>query len=282
MPLADGKLERATEWERVKGSEPVDQSKGGESVRAVDRALDILLAFQGAERGLTVAELVKRVDLSRPTLYRLLNTLELKGFVASSGDPQRFRLGPSVARLAHSWSTSLKLSDVAEPAMRRVWNATEETVALFIPDGLMRLCAAEIPSPQALSFKRGVGYRERLVVGASGRSILAFMDHIDLAAYTEGIDIDIEKCRDELRKIRRRGYAVSRDELIQGAVAIAAPVFDGAERVVGSLAVFGPSVRLSEARVHEFGRLLVREVGDISASLGKVRPTETQLTPTHP
>jgi DNA-binding IclR family transcriptional regulator len=231
-----------------------------------------LLAFNGVEGGLTVVELNKRVELSRPTLYRLLNTLELKGFVVASGDPQRFRLGPSVARLAHSWTTSLKLSDVAEPAMRRVWNATEETVALFVPEGLMRLCVAEIPSPHALSFKRGLGYRERLVVGASGRSILAHIeDRVDVAAYAEGIDIDIDKYREELRKIRRRGYAVSRDELIQGAVAIAAPVFDGSEQVVGSLAVFGPSVRLPDTRVQEFGRILVREIGDISASLGKVR-----------
>jgi DNA-binding IclR family transcriptional regulator len=256
----------------VKDSELVDQVKAGDSVRAVDRALDILLAFNGVEGGLTVVELNKRVELSRPTLYRLLNTLELKGFVVASGDPQRFRLGPSVAQLAHSWTTSLKLSDVAEPAMRRVWNATEETVALFVPEGLMRLCVAEIPSPHALSFKRGVGYRERLVVGASGRSILAHIeDRVDVAAYAEGIDIDIDKYREELRKIRRRGYAVSRDELIQGAVAIAAPIIDGAEQVVGSLAVFGPSVRLPDARVQEFGRILVREVGDISASLGKVR-----------
>jgi DNA-binding IclR family transcriptional regulator len=274
MLASNGKLQPVTERTVVKHSETVDQGKATDSVRAVDRALDILLAFNGAEGGLTVAELIKRVDLSRPTLYRLLNTLELKGFVASSGDPQRFRLGPSVARLAHSWSTSLKLSDVAEPAMRRVWNATEETVALFVPDGLMRLCVAEMPSPQALSFKRGVGYRERLVVGASGRCILAHIeDRIDLATYAEGLEIDIEKYRAELRRIRSRGFAVSRDELIQGAVAIAAPILDGAEQVVGSLAVFGPSVRLPEARVQEFGRLLVREVADISASLGKVGPT---------
>jgi predicted DNA-binding transcriptional regulator AlpA len=166
--VSNGKLQPVTERTLVMDSESVDQGKATDSVRAVDRALDILLAFNGAEGGLTVAELIKRVDLSRPTLYRLLNTLELKGFVASSGDPQRFRLGPSVARLAHSWSTSLKLSDVAEPAMRRVWNATEETVALFVPDGLMRLCVAEMPSPQALSFKRGVGYRERWWLAQAG------------------------------------------------------------------------------------------------------------------
>jgi DNA-binding IclR family transcriptional regulator len=244
-----------------------------DSVRAVDRALDILLAFQGIEGGLSVAELLKRVDLSRPTLYRLLRTLEGKGFVVSAGDPQRFRLGPAVAQLAHAWNASLRLADVAEPAMRRVWEATGETVALFVPEGLMRLCVAEVPSQQALSFKRGVGYRERLMLGASGRSILAqFYDSVDLGVYAEGLQVDLAACRSELAKIRRRGFAVSRDELMVGAVAVAAPIFDGANLVAGSLGVFGPTVRLPEARVQEFARLVIREAATISAALGQGRP----------
>ena len=130
-----------------------------------------------------------------------------------------------------------------------------------------------MPSRQALSFRRGVGYRERLVRGASGRSILAQLDAgIDLESYAAGIDIDLDKCRAELAKIRKRGYAVSRNELIEGAVAIAAPVFDGSNRVVASLGVFGPSVRLPQARVDEFGPLLVREGAALSAALGHAIP----------
>jgi DNA-binding IclR family transcriptional regulator len=254
---------------------PIEQDKASDSVRAVDRALDILLAFNGVDDGLSASELLKRVDLSRPTLYRLLHTLEQKGFVVSSGDPQRFSLGPSVAQLAHSWNSSVKLSEVAEPAMRRLWEATGETVALFVPDGLMRLCVAEMPSQHALSFRRGVGYRERLVLGASGRSILAHVDdNIDLAVHVAGVDVDIDKCREELKKVRRRGYAVSRDELIKGAVAVAAPIFDGNDRVVGSLAVFGPSVRLAEATVQHIGGLLTNEASSVSAALGKARATK--------
>ena len=71
--------------------------KAGDSVRAVDRALDILLAFQPHDDALTVSELLRRVDLSRPTLYRLLRTLQQKQFLIASGDPQRFRLGPRTA-----------------------------------------------------------------------------------------------------------------------------------------------------------------------------------------
>jgi DNA-binding IclR family transcriptional regulator len=224
-----------------------------ENVRAVDRALDILLAFEAADRGLTVAELQKRVDLSRPTLYRLLRTLEQKGFLACSGEPQRFRLGPAVAKLAHVWNANLDVGALARPVMQKVWEETGETVALFVPEGQLRVCVAEMPSAQPLSFRRGVGYRERLVRGASGRAILAHR-----RPYPE-----------EFAQIRKRGFAVSKDELIQGAVAVAAPFFAGDE-VAGSLGIFGPSARLSPAHVERFGKLLVKEARQLSKRLGKL------------
>ena len=105
--------------------------KPGESVRAVDRALEILMAFTATDHQLTAGELLKRVDLSRPTLYRLLRTLEHSGFIVSSGDPQRFELGPSVAHLAHVWSSSLDIATLAQPMLRRLWDQTGETVALL-------------------------------------------------------------------------------------------------------------------------------------------------------
>lgn len=148
--------------------------KMSDSVRAVDRALEILMAFTATDYELSVGELLKRVDLSRPTLYRLLHTLEQSGFVISGGEPQKFRLGPSVAHLAHVWTSSLDISELAQPVMRRIWEQTGETVALFVPQGAYRLCIAELPSAQPLSFKRGAGYQERILLGASGRAILAY------------------------------------------------------------------------------------------------------------
>jgi DNA-binding IclR family transcriptional regulator len=244
--------------------------KASEGVRAVERALDVLGAFGPGESELLVADLLKRVGLSRATLYRLLHTLEKKGFLASSGEPQRFRLGPAAARLAHVWSSTLDLAALARPAMMDAWSHTSETVALFVPRGDMRVCIAEIPSAQPLSFRRGVGYSERLVRGASGRAILAFTPLApgQLEAYSAGISTDIEWVRSQLALTRERGYALGHNELIQGAYAVAAPFFDGRGAVAGSLGVFGPDVRLTEARMNEFGRYLGGLGRQLSATLG--------------
>ncbi len=250
-------------------------AQASEGVRAVERALDVLSAFSPGGDALLVADLLKRVGLSRPTLYRLLHTLEKKGFVVAEGEPQRFRLGPAVARLAHVWSSSLDLADVARPAMQEAWTYTSETVALFVPRGELRLCVAEIQSPQALSYRRGVGYSERLVRGASGRAILAFtpLASGQLEAYAAGTNADMAWLRDQLAITRDRGYAMGHNELIQGAYAVAAPFFDSRGNVAGSLGVFGPDVRLTESRVHEFGHYLRALAGRLSGTLGGGSPS---------
>lgn len=241
-----------------------------ENVRAVGRALEILLAFTAQDFELTPGELLKRVDLSRPTLYRLLYTLEENGFLVSSGEPQRFRLGPSVAKLAHVWTASLDLSQIAQPVLHRIWRETGETVAMFVPQGGLRLCVAELPSPQPLNFKRGVGYTERIVRGASGRALLAYMASTpeQLAQYVQDSGVDAAVLEKELDLTRRQGYASSHSELISGAVAIAVPFFDRNGLVAGSLGVFGPEVRLNAARLKQFSKLLKEEAATLSGILG--------------
>lgn len=241
-----------------------------ENVRAVGRALEILLAFTPQDFELSPGELLKRVDLSRPTLYRLLYTLEENGFLISVGEPQRFRLGPSVARLAHVWTSSLDIAAVAEPVLRRIWQTTNETVAMFLPQQELRLCVAELPSPQPLNFKRGVGYTERIVRGASGRAILAYLGASDdeLRAFAQGTNINVKELQNELAQTRKRGYASSHSELISGAVAVAVPFFDRHAAVAGSLGVFGPEVRLDSSRLKHIAKLLQEEAKTLSAMLG--------------
>ncbi len=234
-----------------------NQTSSKDSVRAVDRALAILNAFNEKDRELTAAELLHRVSLSRPTLYRLLHSLENSGHIASysppDGEAQRFRLGPSIAGIARAWTTTQDITVIAQPLMHRLWQQTQETVSLFIRQQQHRLCVAEIQSPQALSFKRGVGFRENLSLGASGQVILAFDDTVmDTPA---------------LKAIRKRGYAVSNSALIEGATAIAAPVFDKNRVVYGSIAVFGPTLRLTSAQVNSIATLTVRCAENLSSAI---------------
>jgi DNA-binding IclR family transcriptional regulator len=211
----------------------------------------------------------------------LLYTLQEAGFVRAVGEPQRFALGAAVGQLSRVWTAgtqaAVDLPTVAQPMMRKLWEDTGETVALLTPDGTDRVCVAELPSEQALSFRRGVGYRERIMLGASGRTILAHLPHTPAVlrkyakALPKGHGIDLEEFAAELERTKRRGWAVSRSELIQGAVALAAPFFAADGKVAGSLAVFGPSARIDTARQQQMVALLVEQAKAVSLALGHSR-----------
>jgi IclR family acetate operon transcriptional repressor len=251
-----------------------EEEKGNENVRAVGRALELLSAFTPSDFELTPAELLRRVDLRRPTLYRLLHTLEVSGFLISSGEPQKFRLGPEVARLAHVWMSSNDPAAAAAPLMRRIWDITSETVGLFVREGDSRMCVAEIPSPHPLSFRRGVGFQERLTSGASGKAILANspLDGRQLRQLLQGLKVDASEYARELERVRQQGYAVSQDEQIPGATSVSAPFFDASGNIGGSLAVYGPSVRLDPKAVKNIAAVLLTEAAHLSRALGFRKP----------
>lgn len=229
-------------------------------VRAVSRALALLRCFTAEQPVLSVAQIGRLVRLSRPTLYRLLATLEQEGFVQPAkreGEALRYRLGPAVAPLVHAWSARLNLPQLAGPVLERLHHEVGETVALLVPRGDERLCVAELPGPEALTVVRGVGSSAPLARGASGKAILAHMAE-------RGRERDRE-----LARIRAAGYAVSRGELMPGVVAIAAPFFDRNGAVAGSVAVFAAEVRLGTRREREVARRVMDAAARISSLVGQ-------------
>ncbi|MCX5591025.1 IclR family transcriptional regulator [Alcaligenes endophyticus] len=246
------------------------EKTGTASVRAVDRALDILSAFGADDRELTASDLLVRTKLSRPTLYRLLYTLEEKNFISSSGDPQRFRLGPAVGRLSWAWSSSFDITELATPVLREIGENTGETVALFMHHGALRVCVSEFASTNPLSFKRGVGYSEQVVIGASGRAILAWLNPSpdELITYCQSAGLDPTVLAQQLEDVRQTGYAISHDEIIKGAVAVAVPFFGNNGKVMGSIGVFGPAVRMTQKQIADITPKIIESVRKLTVSLG--------------
>lgn len=262
-----------------------ESSVATKSVRAVERAIDVLTSFSAERTALEIGELQRATGLARPTLYRLLQTLESKGFVRSAGSPLVFELGPAVHRLAHAWDRSFPVVSVSGPALETLWRSSGETVALMIATSpLARTCAVELKSPHPISFSRGTGYTDPLHRGASGKAILAFLPEMEQRAAL--LRVEPVRVRDELtaelRQIRKSGHALTRAELVEGVCAIGAPVIDAVGRVHGSICVFGPQQRMQGAHLSRcvkeamraakrVGRELPAPDTTVAASVARVR-----------
>jgi IclR family transcriptional regulator, acetate operon repressor len=255
-------------------------SAKSKNVRAVERAIDILECFLPDKPWMSVLEIQRKVPLSRPTLYRLLQTLITKGLVRADGDPQRFALDFGIGRLAHSWVAGIDVVALTRPILEELRAATGETTAFFLRRGDLKQCVAELPSPHVLAISRGLGETDHLWRGASGKAILAFLDDDEMAEITRRLPkiINKPKLTADLLRARADGYFVSRGEVFVGAIAIAAPYFDHTGSVAGSVGVFGPEARLDERWVVQAASSVVKSAAELSAACGHVASTRKMST----
>jgi IclR family transcriptional regulator, acetate operon repressor len=256
-------------------SKPINKNTG---VRAVDRAVEILRAFSAERPAMSVLEIQKKVRLSRPTVYRLLETLASHGFVRAHGTPQRFSLDYAVGQLAQNWLEGLDPVAAGQPIIERLHEQTKETVSLNILRGDQGYRVLELPSPHVLSMARGIGPMGHLGRGASGKAILAFMSEKDIEAVVRTLPKGVHKdaVMAELAAIRRDKFSVTRSEIFDGAVGIAAPYFDNANRVVGSVIVFGPELRFDEERIVKVTKGVLASAAELSSALGQVSARQIQ------
>ncbi|GAB7386866.1 IclR family transcriptional regulator [Bacillaceae bacterium] len=234
------------------------------TVRAVERALDILLCFIEANE-LSLTEIAKRVSLNKSTVYRLLASLENKGFLLRNPETEKYRLGFRI------WELSANLTHAGDPAvlflpeMERLRDALGETVSLYVRDGKERIRVQAVESTHTIRRVAPIGVRLPLAVGASSKVLVAYAD----AATQEEIlndpnwpeSVDREKFREQLEQIRKLGYAMSVEEREAGTSAVAAPVFSRSGRLVAALAVSGPVSRLTPEKMREYAPAVIEAAG---------------------
>ncbi|MHB9144252.1 MAG: IclR family transcriptional regulator [Symbiobacteriia bacterium] len=231
------------------------------TVRSVERALDILLCFADQPGGLGVTQVADRLGLYKSTVHRLLQALEAKGFVRRDPTSERYHLGERVLQLAASFPQSDDLPAAATPEMIRLRDETEETISLYIRDGLERVRIHKAEGLQEVRRVVQLGQRMPLYVGAASKILLAYApdDIRSKVLDSENLPESLQRkvLEKQLAQVKLQGYASSIGEREEGAAAVAAPVLDRYGQAVAALAVSGPAQRFDEGSM-EHCAILVR------------------------
>ncbi|GGJ13964.1 IclR family transcriptional regulator [Paenibacillus hunanensis] len=240
------------------------------TVRAVERALDILLCFtRSGDLGLT--EIASEIGLHKSTVHRLLATLEEKGFVVRNSATDKYRLGIKIWELSTHLSQSDDPATMLLPDMEQLRDRLGETISLYIRDGAERLRIQAVQSNQAIRRVAPVGARLPLTVGASSKVLVAFSseqerEHIlGMSEWPPNVDPDMY--RQQLDEVHQSGYSTSYEEREPGAAAVAVPIFDSAGQLRASLSLSGPVSRLSMDKLHEYAPILIEVAHDMGIKL---------------
>lgn len=246
--------------------------------QAVERAAHLLVCLVEGDRALTVGELAAAAGLHQATTSRLVGALERHGIVARDGKRGRVRPGPVLLRLAVSDFSHRRLVDLAGPILDAIGEQTRETVTLSTPirGGVNHL--AQVDSDYLVGTTSWVGRAVPLHCSSTGKVFLATgsaeLPSGPLERLTKHTITDRRALASDLELARRRGFALTVDELEIGLSAVAAPVTDSSGSIVAALSVSGPTSRLGHQLLESQGQLLCREAARLSEALeGPARET---------
>lgn len=255
-----------------KSRPPVETSTGTESA---DRVADVLLAFAQSDRALGVTEIARRLQLSKAVVHRILQSLASRSIVQPMAGESTYSLGPAAIGLGTKAWSQLDVRSIAAPVLRKLRAETRETATLSALVGHRRVYLDQYESPQEVKMVIEIGPQFPLHSGASSLAILAFLpEHfaVDAVRELQGAthDVDVEAFHARLARIRDDGYATSINERKTGAASIAAPFFDGAAHVLGSVSSSGPAFRYSASADEEHtahARLVIAAAQQITQML---------------
>lgn len=225
------------------------------------RALIVLEEVVAQAAPVTAYALGRNIDLPKQTLHRILTTLTQAGFLQKEIDTVSYTPGPRLRRIGVGMLSSGSTREVSMAILKGLAHDLGETCNLAIPseDGMLYIERVETHWP--LRIQLPIGSTVPFHCTASGKLYLStlsapklkrMVNAMRLEANTVNTKTDPAKLIAEIKKIRANGFSEDNQEFIHGMLAVAVPVLNADGRMMSSLAVHGPSARLSmvQARSH--------------------------------
>ncbi|MGI6037147.1 MAG: IclR family transcriptional regulator [Limnochordia bacterium] len=260
--------------------EQLSKAKGEEGtnlVRSVDRAMQILTAFNQERTELSLTELVDLLGLSKSTLHRLIGTLTHWRCLELNPRSGKYRLGLRLHELGSLAILARGLLTEAEPYLKELVNIHGETASISVLDGGETVIVDKYESQAALRLTSQIGRRSPAYASASGKVLLAYQPPkiqeeiiagIVWQPFTSRTITDPDLLKEQLVQVKARGYAIDDEEYQEELICIGAPVFDHSGSAVAALVISGLAPRVRQKGVDGIAATLMQFGRQISRSLG--------------
>lgn len=218
---------------------------------SLNKALDALEAFTADSPQWGLSALSRELGIGKPTLHRLLRTLEGRGYLVQHPSTRQYRLGLKAWELG---STAVAVSTPTEAAhghMRELSATTGEQVTLWVYDTGSVVCVHKQDGHNRVRTHTDLGAREPAWLMASGRCLLAHQPTEEaervVAELPDDSPLDAADLRERLAEVRQRGYDVSYGDRWPDVCAVSAPVSPGGPHAVAAVTVSVVASRFTAA-----------------------------------
>lgn len=251
-----------------------EQKEGG--VRAADTVLAALEAVAWAREPIGVTQIAQAIGATKSAVFRHLQTLMERGYLTQDADTNRFRLGPKAFLIGHLAPPAWDIARILERPMRDLRDATGLAVVLSTPSPRGALVVATFPGTHAIEIGVRPGSELALHASAQGKVFLAFgpqylTDQVlaaPLQAFTDRTITEAAALLEELARVRMQGHALAPEEALLGINALAAPLRDHRDALVGAVALVGSIQHLAPQPAPELIDAITRLAEEGSRLLG--------------
>ncbi|WP_284335162.1 IclR family transcriptional regulator [Comamonas sp. NoAH] len=234
-----------------RGEQLSAENKPGDSyVQSFARGLEVIRSFSAEAPSQTLSEVASKTGLTRAGARRILLTLQTLGYVESDG--KYFELTPRILDLGFAYLSSQPLWNLATPLMETLAETVQESCSAGVLDGLDVVYVARVHTHKIMSTNLGVGSRLPAFWTSLGRVLLSGLPSDKLQdlmakrsreAFTRYTLVEDEDLLNALDQVRRQGWALINQELEEGLISVAAPLFNAQGQVVAAINVSGQANR---------------------------------------
>jgi IclR family KDG regulon transcriptional repressor len=241
-------------------------------VLVLHKTLDILEMIKETPTTVKLADLARSVAMPKATVYRILSTLESRGFLDRDKDGG-YRLARKLFDLQQPLAIEQILNRVAPPKMEDLAHSCRETVNLGILDAGEVVVINTVESPQSVRMSSKIGNRRHMHTTAIGKVLLAALPEKEmlrlvrikgLPRLTPHTIVTRAALMLELDRIRAQGYAIDNQENELEGRCIGAPLLGPDGRVVAALSISGPVFRMDADRARSLAPKLKQACAAIS------------------
>lgn len=243
-------------------------------IQMIERTLDIIEVLAEEANGLNLTEIAQKVDLPKSTVYRILNALIDRNYVAKGSDNYRYKLALKIVNLASNMLYALDLRTEAYPCLQKLADETKQTVHLATWNEDTVVYLDKIEAYQRLPISSALGRAIPLYCTALGKVLTAYQseerkqalaEKIEYVKYTEHTNTDPRLFLEELPKVRKNGYAIDHEENEAGICCAAAPVFNYNDKNIAAVSITGSKAYFESGDLHA----TIRTIQDVGMQISK-------------
>jgi DNA-binding IclR family transcriptional regulator len=241
------------------------REKSNYLIQSVSHALDVIEELCKANGEVGVTELSKRLKLHKNNVFRLLATLELRGYVEQNRETEDYRLGVKALQMGQSYLAQSTLVSKGTPILKALSEAIGETASLVVLQG------SEVQFPVSVASKRPVKVAPRVGVSypaktsAVGRLLTAHLPDTLLAEVLNTDSVQDVAIKSQLNELRTTGQMIDRGGIEADVVSVSRIIRGCNNEVVGALEVLIPQYR---AKLDAINGQIEEAAQALSAALG--------------